>query len=75
MRCSVEVLAKRTHTQSRRCGGGVELIVGCSFWALQSPESLLNPGPTKSEQKQKGRNTNVSQEKKITVQVSYFQVI
>lgn len=50
----VETLAERTRTQSQTSVAGVELSAGCCSWALQSPESLLTPGPTEPEQRQKG---------------------
>lgn len=53
MRRRVEALEGRTHTQSQRCGGGVELIAGCCSWAPQSPESLLTPGPKEPEERER----------------------
>lgn len=54
MRCRVVMLAERTRTQSQTSGAGVERSAGCCSWALQRPESLLTPGPTEPERRQKG---------------------
>lgn len=53
MRRRVETSASWTRTKSQTSSAGVELSAGCCSWALRSPESLLTPGPTEPEQRQK----------------------